>query len=83
MRRRNRSFIEATLSSLLRASEYAATAEHSAESAGLLQRVDPKQVAAMIVENPAADITASEGRVRGDGALLFQKTQQTGDQGPR
>jgi len=42
LRRRNRSFIEATLSSLLRASEYAATAEHSAESAGLLQRVDPR-----------------------------------------
>ena len=42
LRRRNRSFIEATLSSLLRASEYAAVAEHSAESGGLLQRVDPR-----------------------------------------
>jgi cobalt ECF transporter T component CbiQ len=42
LRRRSRSFIEATLASLLRASEYAATAEHSAESGGLLQRVDPR-----------------------------------------
>ena len=41
-RRRSRSFIEATLASLLRASEYAAAAEHSAESGGLLQRVDPR-----------------------------------------
>lgn len=42
LRRRSRSFIEATLASLLRASEYAAAAEHSAESGGLLQRVDPR-----------------------------------------
>jgi cobalt/nickel transport system permease protein len=42
LRRRNRSFIEATLASLLRASEYAAAAEHTAESGGLLQRVDPR-----------------------------------------
>ena len=42
LRRRNRSFVEATLASLLRASEYAAAAEHSAESGGLLQRVDPR-----------------------------------------
>lgn len=42
LRRRSRSFIEATLASLLRASEYAAAAEHSAESRGLLQRVDPR-----------------------------------------
>ncbi len=42
LRRRNRSFIEATLASLLRASEYTAAAEHSAESRGLLQRVDPR-----------------------------------------
>jgi len=42
LRRRSRGFIEATLASLLRASEYAATAEHSAESRGLLQRVDPR-----------------------------------------
>jgi cobalt ECF transporter T component CbiQ len=41
-RRSSRSFIEATLASLLRASEYAAAAEHSAESGGLLQRVDPR-----------------------------------------
>ena len=40
--RRRRSFIETTLASLLRASEYAAAAEHSAESGGLLQRVDPR-----------------------------------------
>jgi len=37
-----RSFIEATLASLLRASEYADAAEHSAESRGMLQRVDPR-----------------------------------------
>jgi cobalt/nickel transport system permease protein len=42
LRRRRGSFIEATLASLLRASEYAATAEHSAESRGILQRVDPR-----------------------------------------
>ena len=42
LRRRNRSFIEATLASLLRAAEYAASAEHSAEAGGLLQRVDPR-----------------------------------------
>ena len=42
LRRRSRSFIEATLASLLRASEYASAAEHSAESGGLLQRVDPR-----------------------------------------
>jgi cobalt ECF transporter T component CbiQ len=42
LRRRSRSFIEATLASLLRASEYAAAAEHSAEARGLLQRVDPR-----------------------------------------
>jgi cobalt ECF transporter T component CbiQ len=42
LRRRSRNFIEATLASLLRASEYAAVAEHSAESRGLLQRVDPR-----------------------------------------
>ncbi|MEO8053392.1 MAG: cobalt ECF transporter T component CbiQ, partial [Acidobacteriota bacterium] len=42
LRRRSRNFIEATLASLLRASEYAATAEHSAESKGILQRVDPR-----------------------------------------
>jgi hypothetical protein len=41
-RRSRRSFIEATLASLLRASEYAAAAEHSAEARGLLQRVDPR-----------------------------------------
>ena len=40
--RRNRSFIERTLASLLRASEYAADAEHSAETGGMLQRVDPR-----------------------------------------
>ena len=40
--RRRRSFIERTLASLLRASEYAAEAEHSAESGGMLQRVDPR-----------------------------------------
>lgn len=40
--RRSRSFIERTLASLLRAAEYAAGAEHSAESSGLLQRVDPR-----------------------------------------
>lgn len=37
-----RNFIERTLASLFRASEYACTAEHSAESAGVLQRVDPR-----------------------------------------
>jgi cobalt/nickel transport system permease protein len=42
LRRRNRSFIERTLESLLRASEYASAAEHSAEARGLLQRVDPR-----------------------------------------
>jgi cobalt/nickel transport system permease protein len=42
LRRRNRSFIERTLASLLRASEYASAAEHSAEARGLLQRVDPR-----------------------------------------
>ena len=42
LHRRSRNFIEATLASLLRASEYAAAAEHSAESGGLLQRVDPR-----------------------------------------
>ena len=42
LRRRKRSFIEATLASLLRASEYASAAEHSAEARGLLQRVDPR-----------------------------------------
>ena len=42
LRRRSRSFIEATLASLLRASEYASAAEHSAESGGVLQRVDPR-----------------------------------------
>jgi cobalt/nickel transport system permease protein len=42
LRRRSRSFIEATLTSLLRASEYAAAAERTAESGGLLQRVDPR-----------------------------------------
>jgi len=42
LRRHSRSFVEATLASLLHASEYAATAEHSAESGGLLQRVDPR-----------------------------------------
>jgi len=42
LRRRSRSFIEATLASLLRAWEYASAAEHSAESRGLLQRVDPR-----------------------------------------
>jgi len=42
LRRRSRSFIEATLASLLRASEYASAAEHTAESGGLLQRVDPR-----------------------------------------
>jgi cobalt/nickel transport system permease protein len=40
--RRRRSFIERTLASLLRASEYAADAEHSAESGGMLQRIDPR-----------------------------------------
>jgi cobalt ECF transporter T component CbiQ len=42
LRRRDRGFIEATLASLLRASEYASAAEHSAESKGMLQRVDPR-----------------------------------------
>jgi cobalt/nickel transport system permease protein len=50
LRRRSRSFIEATLASLLRASEYAAAAEHSAESRGMLQRVDPRvKVAGLIL----------------------------------
>ena len=40
--RRSRSFIERTLRSLLRASEFAADAEHSAETGGMLQRVDPR-----------------------------------------
>ena len=39
---RRRGFIERTLKSLLRAAEYAADAEHSAESGGVLQRVDPR-----------------------------------------
>ena len=39
---RRRGFIERTLKSLLRAAEYAAEAEHSAESGGVLQRVDPR-----------------------------------------
>jgi len=42
LRRGNRGFIERTLASLLRASEYADAAEHSAESGGMLQRVDPR-----------------------------------------
>lgn len=37
-----RNFIERTLASLFRASEFAANAEHSAESGGVLQRVDPR-----------------------------------------
>ncbi len=37
-----RNFVERTLASLFRASQYAATAEHSAESGGVLQRVDPR-----------------------------------------
>ena len=42
LRRRSSSFIEATLASLLRASEFAASAEQSAEARGPLQRVDPR-----------------------------------------
>ena len=40
--RRGRGFVERTLASLLRASEYAAAAEHSAESGGVLQSLDPR-----------------------------------------
>ena len=39
---RRRGFIERTLKSLLRAAEYAAGAEKSAEAGGVLQRVDPR-----------------------------------------
>jgi cobalt/nickel transport system permease protein len=39
---RRRGFIERTLRSLLRAAEYAADAERSAEARGVLQRVDPR-----------------------------------------
>jgi cobalt/nickel transport system permease protein len=39
---RRRGFIERTLKSLLRAGEYAADAERSAESRGVLQQVDPR-----------------------------------------
>jgi cobalt/nickel transport system permease protein len=40
--RRGCSVVERSLQSLLRASEYAATAEHTAESGGVLQRIDPR-----------------------------------------
>ena len=40
--RRTPSFIERTLASLVRASEYAATAEHMADGGGALQRIDPR-----------------------------------------
>ncbi|MDP9112802.1 MAG: cobalt transporter CbiM [Acidobacteriota bacterium] len=40
--RQKKSFIERTLQSLLRAAQYAAEAECSAESRGMLQRVDPR-----------------------------------------
>ena len=40
--RRTPSFIERTLASLVRASEYAASAEQMAEAGGALQRIDPR-----------------------------------------
>jgi cobalt/nickel transport system permease protein len=40
--RRTPSFIERTLASMIRASEYAANAEQMAESGGALQRIDPR-----------------------------------------
>jgi cobalt ECF transporter T component CbiQ len=40
--RRTPSFIERTLASLVRASEYAANAEQMAEAGGALQRIDPR-----------------------------------------
>jgi cobalt/nickel transport system permease protein len=40
--RRNASFVERTLASLMRASEYAASAEHGSESPGLFQKIDPR-----------------------------------------
>jgi cobalt/nickel transport system permease protein len=40
--RRTPTFIERTLASMVRASEYAANAEHMAEAGGALQRIDPR-----------------------------------------
>lgn len=40
--RTNGDFVERTLTDLLRASEYAASAEHVTESDGLFQRIDPR-----------------------------------------
>ena len=65
---RRRSFIERTLKSLLRAAEYAADAERSAEARGVLQRVDPrvKVVGLMVL----VVVVAASHRLAAIGALF-------------
>jgi cobalt/nickel transport system permease protein len=65
---RRRGFIERTLASLLRAAEYAADAERSAESGGVLQRVDPrvKVVGLMVL----VVVVAASHRLAAIGALF-------------
>ncbi len=67
--RRRKSFIERTLQSLLRAAEYAADAERSAESRGVLQRVDPrvKVVGLMVL----VVVVAASHRLAAIGAIFL------------
>lgn len=67
--RRNVSFIESTLMSLLRASEYAASAERVTESPGLFQKIDPRVKVAGLLLLIVAVAAARELRVIG--AMFF------------
>jgi cobalt ECF transporter T component CbiQ len=67
---RNVSFIERTLTTLMRASEYAASAEHVTESRGLFQKIDPRVKVAGLLLLIIAVAAARELRVIG-GMFLF------------
>jgi len=68
--RRNISFIERTLASLMRASEYAASAEHVTESGGLFQKIDPRVKVVGLLLLILAVAAARELRVIG-GIFVF------------